>query len=296
MQKFPSMLSSILPLQDDEEDVSYDAESLFTNIPIKETISYITEQIYVHKKFSRISSKMIFRRFLIKLATICTFKFNFRFLKQVDGCTMGGPLSVTFSDIYMVKMENDVEIPSKPIFNRRFADDICSRWKLGDNVLFERLNSYHPNIKLTIVNPSKFLDTKLTNISGTYKFSVYWKNYLHRGPPKLLNATSKTQSMVIFIVEKEYHNVAMNDNNAENVEIYDPFFPLKDKNNYKSCVIYKGDCSCGSRYIGETKGNAKVRWNEHNNLTKSSDPSKHIRNNINHYYTWAVISNAPKNA
>ena len=28
-------------------------------------------------------------------------------------------------------------------------------------------------------------------------------------------------------------------------------FSLKDKNDYKSCVIYKGDCSCGSHYIGE---------------------------------------------
>ena len=73
-------------------------------------------------------------------------------------------------------------------------------------------------------------------------------------------------------------------------------FPLKDKNDYKSCVIYKGDCSCGSRYIGETKRNAEVRWNEHNNPTKSSEPSKHLRSNINHYFTWAVISNAPKNA
>ena len=81
---------------------------------------------------------------------------------------MGGPLSVTFSDIYMVKMENDV-IPSKPIFYGRFVADIYSKWKLGDNVLFDQLNSYHPNIKLTIeVNPSKFLDTKLTNINGTY--------------------------------------------------------------------------------------------------------------------------------
>ena len=41
---------------------------------------------------------------------------------------------------------------------------------------------------------------------------------------------------------------------------------LKDKNDYKSCVIYKGDCSCGSRYIGETKRNVEVRWNEHNQL------------------------------
>ena len=94
----------------------------------------------------------------------------------MDGCTMGGPLSVTFSDIYMVKMENDVVIPSKPIFYCRFVDGIYSRQKLGDNVLLDRLNSY-PNIKLTIeVNPSRFLDTKLTNINGTYEFSVYEKN------------------------------------------------------------------------------------------------------------------------
>ena len=41
------MLSSIPPLQDDEEDVSYDVESLFINIPIQETINYIIEQLYV---------------------------------------------------------------------------------------------------------------------------------------------------------------------------------------------------------------------------------------------------------
>ena len=44
------MLSSISPLQDDEEDVLYDVESLFTNILIEETINYIIEQIYAHKK------------------------------------------------------------------------------------------------------------------------------------------------------------------------------------------------------------------------------------------------------
>ena len=34
----PDMPSNLLPLIDDEEDVSYNAESLFTNIPIKHTI------------------------------------------------------------------------------------------------------------------------------------------------------------------------------------------------------------------------------------------------------------------
>ena len=62
-------------------------------------------------------------------------------------------------------------------------------------------------------------------------------------------------------------------------------FPLKDKNDYKLCIIYKGDYSCGSHYIGETKPNAEVRWNEYNNPTKSLEPSKHLGSNINHYFT-----------
>ena len=75
-------------------------------------------------------------------------------------------------------MENNVVIPSKPIFHRRFVDDIYSRRELGDSVLFDRLNNYHSNIKVTIeVNPSKYLDSKLTNISGVYKFNVYQKKH-----------------------------------------------------------------------------------------------------------------------
>ena len=130
------------------------------------------------------------------LATECTFKFNSRFLKQLDGCTMGGPLSFSFSDIYMVKMDNDVVIPSKPIFYRTFVDDIYSRRKLRDNVLLDWSNSYHPNIKFTIeVNPSKFLDNKLTNINGTYKFNIYWWNTKLPSPwtskiPKRWNANN----------------------------------------------------------------------------------------------------------
>ena len=74
------MLSSVPSLQDDEEDISYDVESLFTNIPMEETINYITEQIHVHKKLTPICSKLISGR-LIKLSTEFTFKFNSRFLR-----------------------------------------------------------------------------------------------------------------------------------------------------------------------------------------------------------------------
>ena len=195
------MLSAIPPLQDDEEDVPYDVESLFTNIPIEKAINHIIEQIYVHKKLVPVRLKLIFGE--------CTFKFSNWFLKQVYGCTMGGPLSVTFSHIYMVKMENDVLILSKPIFYCTFVSNIFSRWKLEDNVLFDWLNNYHPNIKLAM-EVNKFLDTKLTNINGAYKFNVSGKtqNYFHHGPPELQNAMNEIQSMVIFIDQNEYQTLA----------------------------------------------------------------------------------------
>ena len=95
----------------------------------------------------------------------------------MDGAIFRTPLSVTCNDIYMVKMENNVVILFKPMFYRRIVDGIYNKQYVGGNGSFDWLNNYHPDIKLTTeVNPSTFLDTKLINISGAYKFNVYWKN------------------------------------------------------------------------------------------------------------------------
>ena len=45
---FPDLLR-IAEESDDYENVSYDGESLFTSIPVKETIDYIIQKIYVKK-------------------------------------------------------------------------------------------------------------------------------------------------------------------------------------------------------------------------------------------------------
>ena len=70
-QSFSADIKNITPLQE-YEDVSYDVESLFTNIPINETIDYILDQIYNKKKLKPICQKLIFKRFLLKLATEVT--------------------------------------------------------------------------------------------------------------------------------------------------------------------------------------------------------------------------------
>ena len=62
---------------------------------------------------------------------------------------MGGPISVTICDIYMIKMEKDVVKPTKPKFYGRFVEDIYVRRKKdqGDQ-LFYKMNNYCKNIKL----------------------------------------------------------------------------------------------------------------------------------------------------
>ena len=67
-----------------EECVSYDVNSLFTNVPIQEKIDYILEEIYVKNKLPKIFSKLTFKRLLLKLMTENTLMFPSDFYKQID--------------------------------------------------------------------------------------------------------------------------------------------------------------------------------------------------------------------
>ena len=82
---------------------------------------------------------------------------------------MGGSISVVFSDILMCKMEFDVVLPAKPMFCKRYVDDTyVPRKKNYVDKLFQELNSYNENIKLTLeVNPVKFLDREM--VRGSYQ-------------------------------------------------------------------------------------------------------------------------------
>ena len=162
---FPDIIKNA-PLQEDQEDVSYDVESLFTNIPVRETIDFILDEIYVRKSTKPFCAKRLtFKRLLERLTGECIFSVNGRLMKQIDGCQMGGPLSKTFSDIFMNKLERDVVMPRDPPLYRRYVDDSFNRRKKNEpDELFEALNSYHPNIRYTIEeNPKHFLDTDFSH-------------------------------------------------------------------------------------------------------------------------------------
>ena len=145
------------------------------NVPVHETIDYILQEIYVEEKLLKICSKLIMKFLLLKLTIESTFMLNSNFYKQIDGCTMGGPLSVIFSNIYMTKIEEEVVKLTNPSFYKRFLDDIISKKKKGQlDLLFENLNNHHPNVKCPIETmPQKFLDTKIIYEDNQVKTKIH---------------------------------------------------------------------------------------------------------------------------
>ena len=88
---------------------------------------------------------------------------------------MGESLSVTFSGIFMNKMERDIVKLLKPIFYKRYLDDTYQRKKKSAHVeLFQSLNFYLENIKFTVESsPTRFLDSNIKkNLDGTFDFKV----------------------------------------------------------------------------------------------------------------------------
>ena len=68
--------------------------------------------------------------------------------------------------------------PTKSHFYKRYVDDTyIQRKKNEPDSLFEKLNSYHPNIKLTSEkNPTKFLDTEIIRRGCKIETKVYNKS------------------------------------------------------------------------------------------------------------------------
>ena len=102
----------------------------------------------------------MFHRLLEKVKD-STFQLCFKFYKEVDGCAMGG-WSVTLSDTYMAKMEDDIVEKHQPKFYKRYVDDIIKcRKKNQVDLLFNDLNNYYQNIKLTLELNPRFLEINL---------------------------------------------------------------------------------------------------------------------------------------
>ena len=106
--------------------ISFDVESLFTNIPLEETVNLAVDTIFENEPDIKISKKDLKQLFLF--ATSNThFLFNGEYYEQTDGVAMGSPLAPTLANLFMGFHEKkwlDEYSGNKPLFYQRYVDDI----------------------------------------------------------------------------------------------------------------------------------------------------------------------------
>ena len=186
----------------DKYMVSFDVESLFTNIPTDETIEIILSKIYgparvLNEKTGNMimnpnRKKALFHGLtsdeLKELLEVCTkrshFQFDGKFYDQVDGVAMGSPLGPLFANAFMVDFfqNNKTELARLGVIKWwRYVDDIFATLnnKNQAEAILAYLNAQHTNIKFTIEpecdNKLAFLDTTVVHGTEAYKTTLYRK-------------------------------------------------------------------------------------------------------------------------
>ena len=164
-------------------------QSLFTNIPLQETIDLCVENLFKDKTHVDNLSKDSFRELLTRTMSESLTLFDQEFYKQHDGVAMGSPLGPTLANVFLCYHEKIwlQNCPSefKPVIYRRYVDDTFLLFRSKHHIEKFRnyLNRQHKNIKFTSEteneNSISFLDIKITRDNNKFMTLVYqlWKFY-----------------------------------------------------------------------------------------------------------------------
>ena len=132
--------------------VSMDVTSLYTNIPQREGITTVC---HAYEEFHQ-GNPPVSTRFLSEMLSMIlleiSFQFNEKDYLQNHGTAMGTKMAVAFTNIFMAKIEKEIlrQRSIKPIFWKRFIDDVISVWDTSRNEIEEFLlqaNNFHSTIK-----------------------------------------------------------------------------------------------------------------------------------------------------
>ena len=165
--------------------VSFDVVSLFTNIPLDETIDICMNRLY-HENITSPPDipEGDFRILLERAAKGSCFMFNGKLYMQLDGVAMGSPLGPVLANIFLCHMEEKFMIKNRyfPLFYRRYVDDTFALFKTkrSADLFFQFLNTLHPSIKFTMDVEEdcklNFLDTVVDKNKGNFTLDMYRKS------------------------------------------------------------------------------------------------------------------------
>ena len=164
---------------------SLDVDSLFTNIPLDETIDICVNQLFENTDTVEGFKKSQLKQLLCLATKESYFIFNGLLYKQIDGVAMGSPLGPSlanaFLSYYEKKWLNNCPQGFKPVFYSRYVDDIFILFKSNDHLKHfqDFLNSCHINMSFSMEteheNKSSFLDFEFIRKQGKFTGTVYRK-------------------------------------------------------------------------------------------------------------------------
>ena len=135
--------------------VSFDVESLYTNIPITDALLVIKDLLNNDTTLQDRTNLLPDQILKLLEFPLCTTFFisNGEFHQQTDGVSMGGPASSIVAEIYMISIETTAitTADTPPRIWECHVDDVFSilhRYNLEQ--FFQHINSLHPKPKFTM--------------------------------------------------------------------------------------------------------------------------------------------------
>ena len=143
--------------------VSFNVKSLFTNVPLDQTINITLKWIYDVNELRISIPRNEMKELLLLRTKKVNFTINGKIYMHVDGVAMESPLGPVLADIFMIELEK-VVLPELCIrYWKRYVDDTICFVKSGTiNYVITKLNSFDSNIQFTFEEEYKgalpFLD------------------------------------------------------------------------------------------------------------------------------------------
>ena len=164
---------------------SLDIDSLFTNIPLDETIDICINQLFANADTVEGFTRSELKQLLCLATKESYFIFNSLLYKQTDGVAMGSPLGPSLANAFLSYHEknwlNSCPQGFKPVFYRRYVDNIFVLFKSNDHLKYfqEFLNSRHINMSFSMQtgrqNKFSFLDIEVIREQGKFSTTIYRK-------------------------------------------------------------------------------------------------------------------------
>ena len=159
---------------------SFDISSLFTNVPLAETIEICANALYNDDSMTSSFPRNIFVE-LMQLAT-SSVEFSFNMHRQIDGVAMGSLLGTVLPNIFVCYQEaKHFNIAKRPLVYFRYVDNTFAVLNNEEdcNTFFIHLNSFHSLLLSTYEKESNhslpFLDVLVERHDSEFLTSVYRK-------------------------------------------------------------------------------------------------------------------------